>query len=217
MKSDGSMNKTKKEVGMKSKMELTADTVRKLIEEKKPSSFTRLAHMLGYKGSVSSSLTKKFRTLLPDIDDLLNRATKSAACGGKPTAGETMAKAVKSVKHTDTTVKSPANQVKAKPAGAKGGKYARDPRNPFRAGSSYGTVVDIMASYPNGVEKEMLIRLVAAETGKSLTRAGYDCQVVLSARPNQDGLSNNDSPRNRSCRPGFWVKRENDCVTLMVG
>lgn len=213
MMSDRSINKTKKEAGMKSKMELTADTVRKLIEEKKPSSFTRLAHMLGYKGSVSSSLTKKFRALLPGIDSLLQGTANS---NGKPEIlagnGKSMvAKALAKDKSTKGAVAA-----KGKPVAKETGKWPRDPRNPFRGGS-YATCYDILASHKQGLPKDRLITLLAEATGKDLVHAGYDAQVVLSARPNDDGLNNNDSPRNRSCRPGFWISRENDCVTLMVG
>lgn len=193
---------------MKAKTGLTAEAVRKAIHEGKPSSMTKLAHMLGHKGSVSGTLTKKLRALVPGIDELLT--ANPPANGGKTTSK------AKAAKVATKTAKAPAQQNRAKSCGAKGGKYVRDPRNPFREGSSYGTVFDILASYPNGIEKEMLVRLVAAETGKTLVRAGYDCQVVLSARPNDDGLNNNDSPRNRSCRPGYWVKRENGHVQLMV-
>ena len=52
-----------REARMKAKVELTAEAVRKAIEEKKPTSMTGLAHGLGYKGSVGGSLTKKFRAL----------------------------------------------------------------------------------------------------------------------------------------------------------
>ena len=39
---------------------------------------------------------------------------------------------------------------------------------------------------------------------------------ALSEQQIQDGLNNNDSPRHRSCRPGFWVKRTNGHVQLML-
>lgn len=188
---------------MKAKVELTAETVREAIKDGKPTSMTQLAHLLGYKGSVSSSLTKKFRKLVPEIDALLK--------GTVPTGTTSAAGKAVTAKAKPKPAKPP-----PQPAGAKAGKYTRDPRNPFREGSSYATVFDILASHRDGMEKEMLVRLVAAQTSKTLVRSGYDCQVVLSARPNDDGLNNNESPRNRSCRPGFWIKRENGHVQLMV-
>ena len=203
---------------MKAKAELSIESLKAVIGEKKPTSMTKLAHLLGYKGSVSSSLTRKFRALIPEIDALLKGAEGSD--GGTKGLGKTEAAKGKPAKVKKVVpamaAKSPAKQHKAKPVGAKGGKYHRAPRNPFREGSSYGTVFDVLASHPDGMEREMLVRLVAAETGKDLKRAGFDVQVVCSARPNDDGLNNNDSPRNRSCRPGFWVKRTNGHVQLMV-
>ena len=68
---------------MKARIELTVDAVRKVIEEKKPSSMTQLAHEFGFKGSVGSSLTKKFRQLIPDINVLLKGSADAAK--GRPT------------------------------------------------------------------------------------------------------------------------------------
>ena len=53
------------------KATLTAETIRKAIEDGKPASMTQLAHRLGYRGSVSSSVTSKFRALVPEIGGLL--------------------------------------------------------------------------------------------------------------------------------------------------
>jgi hypothetical protein len=202
----------------KSKVELTAETIGKAIEDGHFSSMTQLAHSMGYKGSVSSSLTKKFRQLIPNIDARLasNKPVKDA---GKTMAGKPSAQATKPAPRgkADKTVKAVrADKPVPKPAGAKGGKFARDPRNPFREGSTYGLVFDVLASYPDGIEREMLVRLVAAETKKDLVHAGYDCQVLLSARGNEPGLSRNDGPRHRSCRNGFWVERTNGHVKLVV-
>lgn len=201
--------KQKGTIMKKAKTELTADAVKAAIKERKPASMTQLAHALGHRGNVSGTLTRKLRGLVPGIDGLLGKVARPAKVG-KATKKANVAKLV------DKMAKPTAKQTMVHSCGTKGAKYARDPRNPFREGSSYGTVFDILASYPNGIEKEMLVRLVATETGKTIVRAGYDCQVVLSARPNEDGLNNNDSPRNRSCRPGYWVKRENGHVQLMV-
>ena len=191
---------------MKAKVELSVESLRAVIEAKKPTSMTQLAHGLGYKGSVSSSLTSKFRALLPDIEALL---AESAVVAKEPAKGGDSKPAAKPI------AKAVAKSVTKAAKGGKTGKYHRDPRNPFREGS-YGTCFDILAAHKAGLPKEKLVALLAAATGKDLVHAGYDAQVVLSARPNEDGLNNNDSPRNRSCRPGFWVRRENSHVRLMV-
>ena len=95
------------------------------------------------------------------------------------------------------------------------GKWSRDPRNPFREGA-YGKCYDILAAHKDGLSREKLVELLAKATAKDLVHAGYDAQVVLSAHANEDGLSNNDSPRHRSCKAGFWIKRTNGHVQLMV-
>ena len=177
---------------MKAKVELTAEAVRKAIEENKPKSLTGLAHGLGYKGSVGGSLAKKFRQLFPDIDAMLKRTADPAKGGDDGKAG-----------------KAPKGNV------AKG-KWARDPRNVFRPSSSYATCYDILAAHKDGLPKNKLIELLAKATGKDARHAGYDAQVLLSAWGNEPGLSRNDGPRHRSCRPGFCVQRTNGHVQLMV-
>jgi len=190
----------------KPRVELSAETIRKAIEDGKPSSLTGLAHSLGYKGSVSSSLTRKFRALFPDIDVLLKRTAESTR-GDAVDANRAEPKAKKAT--------GKAAKGKAK-AAAKTGKWARDPRNVFRPGSSYGLAYDILAAHSDGLPKDKLVALLAKATGKDEKHAGYDAQVLLSAHPNEAGLNNNDSPRHRSCRPGFWIKRTNSHVQLMV-
>ena len=106
-------------------------------------------------------------------------------------------------------------------AGGKGkakasGKWPHDARNPFRQDTAYAACFDILASFPKGLRKDELVRLLSGATGKDLQRAAYDAQILLSAQGNEPGLSRNDGPRHRSCRPGFWVKRINSHVTLMV-
>jgi hypothetical protein len=97
------------------------------------------------------------------------------------------------------------------------GNWPQDPRNPWtRDGSSYRIAFNIIAAHPDGLSRSKLVELLTAATGKDLVHAGYDAQVILTAQPNGDGTSNNDSPRHRSCKPGFFVVRQNDHYTLMV-
>lgn len=193
----------------KAKVELTAEAVKAVIEQDKPKSLTGLAHGLGYKGSVSSTLTRKLRSLVPDIDALLKGAAGLAKGDGE---GKTEAA-------NPTASKEPKGKSakgKAKPVAKVEGKWPHDERSPFRPGSSYDTCFSILAKHKDGLAKAKLIELLAEATGKDLRHAGYDAQVLLSAHPNEDGLSNNDSPRHRSCRPGFWIKRTNGHVQLMI-
>ena len=193
---------------MKARIKLTAEAVQAVIGRDKPTSMTQLAHGLGYKGSVGGSLARKFRALFPDIDVLLKRTAESAKGGDDGKAGTTKPKAAKA--------KPAGKQAKAKPAAKAGGKWPRDPRNVFRPSSSYASCYDILAAHKDGLPREKLVALLAEATGKDAKHAGYDAQVLLSAGPNEGGLSNNDGPRHRSCRPGFWIKRTNGHVQLMV-
>ncbi|MCE9614784.1 MAG: hypothetical protein K8T26_10945 [Lentisphaerae bacterium] len=104
----------------------------------------------------------------------------------------------------------------SKPKGSQRDPYPPDPRNPFRHGSDYAMAFDILASHPDGLHAETWARLLATATGKDIRLATYDCRILMTARRNEEGLSNNDSPRHRSCRPGFWIGRENNHVRLMV-
>jgi hypothetical protein len=191
----------------KAKIELTAEVVRKAIEEGKPASMTQLAHSLGYKGSVSGSLTSKLRKLIVGIDDLLAANKAKGDVAGLIEKAAKPALKGKAIK-TD--------KVEPKPVKVRGGKYPHDPRNVFRPGSNYALVFNVLASFPNGLEKAKLVELVSAASGKDLVHAGYDCQVLLSAKGNEPGLSRNDGPRHRSCRSGFWINRNNTNVKLMV-
>lgn len=191
----------------KAKVELTADAIRKAIEEHKPSSLTGLAHSLGYKGSVSSWLSRKFQALVPDIDYLLKRTAEPAKGGDKAKAIGLKA---------DKKAKGKAVKGQAKPVAKADGKWPRDARNVFRPGSAYGLAFDILAAHPDGLTRARLVELLAQASGKDVKHAGYDAQVLLSARPNEDGLSNNDSPRHRSCRPGFYIVRTGDNHKLAV-
>ena len=206
---------------MKAKTELTAESLKVVVESKKPTSLTQLAHELGYTGSVSSTLTRKFRQLVPDIDALL-KGSEGSATGTTGSAGKTEAAKDKPAKVKKAAPKAAAKSTtkpaakSTKPAVAQG-KWKHDPRNPFRQGSAYALCFDILAAHRDGLPREKLVALLAEATGKDAKHAAYDAQVLLSARPNEDGLNNNDSPcRHRSCRPGFWVKRENGHVQLMI-
>jgi len=199
---------------MKAKIELTAEAVKTVIDRNKPKSMTQLAHGLGYKGSVSGSLVKKFRQLFPDIDILLKRTTESAK-DAKDGAGDGDGKAKVAEQKTSKAPKSKAAKGKDKPVAKAEGKWTRDPNNPFREGA-YGKCYDILAAHKGGLPREKLVELLAEATAKDVKHAKYDAQVLLSAGPNESGLSNNDGPRHRSCRPGFWIKRTNGHVQLVV-
>jgi len=89
-------------------------------------------------------------------------------------------------------------------------RYQRHPQNPFRPGSSYGLIFDILATRKDGIGRDELIRLLRKETGKDVKRVAYDLAIILSARESPA------SARHRSCKDGFWVKREWHHYTLML-
>jgi hypothetical protein len=183
----------------KARTELTAEAVMEAIKTGKPTSMTKLAHLLGHKGSVSGSLTKRLRALVPDIDVLLKRAAESARGDAKapvnpPKAGKA---------------------AKGKPDAKAKGKWPHDGRSPFREGSSYDRCVSIMIGHPEGLPRERLVELLAQATGKDLKRASFDVQVVCSARKNDEGLNPFEGPRNRSCKGGFYVERTNGHVKIV--
>jgi hypothetical protein len=186
-------------------IDLSAAVVRKATDDGKFSSLTGLAHSLGYKGSVSSTLTKRLRGLLPDIDALImaHKPTK----GGEVEVGTGKAAKAKASKP------KPAAKATCK---SSGGKWPRHPANKFREGSSYGTCFDILAAHPDGLPREKLIDLLAKTTGKDPKRAAFDVQVVCSARMNDEGLNAFEGPRNRSCKHGFYVERINGHVKLVL-
>ena len=194
----------------KSKIEITAEIVRKAIEDGKLTSMTQLAHELGYNGSVSSSLTKKFRQLAPDVDALL--ATNKLASGN--TGG--VSKARKPPKPKSSS-KAKSSSKSAKPK-AKAAKWPHSPSNPYtRSGSAYGLCFDILAAHKDGLPRQKLVELLAKATGKDLTKAAFDVQVICSARGEAGaGLNPFEGPRNRSAHFGYWVKRDNSHVRLVL-
>jgi hypothetical protein len=192
----------------KAKVELIAEAVSKVIEDGKFCSLTGLAHSLGYKGSVSSSLTRKLRELLPDIDSLL--------AANKPAQdGKTDASAGKASKATKEKPAKPKSSAKAT-GKSSGGKWPRHPANNFREGSSYGTCFDVLAAHPDGLSREKLVEMLAKASGKDIQHAAFDAQVVCSARKNDVGLNAFEGPRNRSCKHGFYVERTNGHVKLVL-
>lgn len=174
------------------RIELTADGVARAIDAGS-TSLTRIWRSLGGRGSVPGSTATTMRELVPDIDARLaaNKAPKGAGPRGNEAAP-------------------------AKGARDRGRAWPRDPRNPFREGSNYGLCYDILAAHHGGLPRARLVELLARASGKDERHSAYDAQVLLSACGNDPGLSRNDGPRHRSCRPGFWVKRANGHVTLMV-
>lgn len=150
----------------------------------------------------------------------------------KPTKPEKVGKVAKKAKAKSTKVKkakkAPAKSTKEKkpskttkdakpPKTAKPklgkvplGKFPRHPQNVFRPGSAYGAIFDAFILRKSGIRRDELTALAAEATGKDIKHSSYDLAVLLSAKDSNTG------PRHPSCREGFWVKREGDCLTLKV-
>lgn len=157
---------------------------------------------LGGKGNISGSTTKKIRVLVPDIQDRLDSNKK------KPTDIPGVPKEP-SAPVTPTT--KPAKDAKPKEAmPIRKSKFPRHPQNPFRNGSAYAICFDIMAAHPDGIARDKLLPLLGKETDKDEKHAAYDLSVLLSAKESPTG------PRHRSCREGFWVKKEHQHYSLML-
>ena len=103
---------------------------------------------------------------------------------------------------------APAKKVTAKVV--KTTAYGRHPSNPYRPLSSYSKAYDILASYKQGVNRQDLLKAVSQFIGKNEQRSSFDLAVILSPRESNNG------PRHKSCRPGYWVKKENSNVCLMI-
>ena len=122
----------------------------------------------------------------------------------KPTKALKAPKATKAAKPAKTA--KSAQPAKAAPQFKS--SFPRSAANPFRAGSSYGVVFDVLAAHPEGISRGMLVIEVGKATGKDSKHAGYDCDVLLSAKE--------DGSRHLSCRQGFWIERVNDHLKLHI-
>jgi outer membrane biosynthesis protein TonB len=114
------------------------------------------------------------------------------------------------VKSAEVKVVKPVQKPVEKPV--RKSKYARHPQNPYREGSGYGLVFDILAAHKEGLRRDVLVKLYSQESGKDEKKgAMWDSTVVLS------GSESNTGKRHRSAREGYWVKRTNDHVMLVIG
>jgi len=165
-----------------SKVIITRESIIHVVEQRKVSSVSAIYRGLGGSGNISGSTAKKIRELVPDLAERLatNKSATPAPPVKKPVAKKT----------------------------TKSGKYRRSETNPFREGSGYGQVYDILAAHPDGLPREKLVELYSAASRKNLKKSGFDVAVVLSAKDSPTG------GRHRSCREGFWIERENEFVRL---
>jgi len=218
------------------KNEIMASSIVAAVKHHKVCNMTQLAVAMGLlkKGqSVSGSFGKKVKSLVPDIADLFKANGESGETGKsketatsvkpvklvkpinpvKPVKEPQTPKAIKPVKEPKepkVTKEPKATKSVKSPKASAPGIYPRHEKNPFRMNSSYGRVFDSFASFKNGVRRDELLTKVAEAVGKDLKHAAYDLAVILSAKESNTG------PRHRSCAEGFWVRRENDNLCLVI-
>jgi len=197
---------------MKKAKEITKKAVQVILKRQHPKSMTAISKALGRKGSISGSLSKRIKAWFPNIDEILKKNQAINEISEVSESNEINdASEINEISESNETSETKSVEKPAKKAVAKtSSKYPRHPKNPFRVGSSYATAFDILASFKDGLHRKKLVELHAKATGKSEKKAGYDCAVLLSAKESNAG------PRHRSCRDGYWVRRENSHVLMVI-
>ena len=151
---------------MSKSVQIDAETIKKALESN-PTSLTGLWKALGGSGSVSGSASKRMRNEFPGLEAIL------AENKGKTAKGEGS---------EETTATKPAKRAEKKPSKSSKSAVPRHPKNPFREGSGYGLILDIIANAGSkGIGKEDLLKAYGKISGKDLTHAKYDLAVVTSA------------------------------------
>jgi hypothetical protein len=123
---------------------------------------------------------------------------------------------VKKAQKPQKTARRAAKATKATTKGQKTAKTAKAPRfwslypraegNPYRAGSSYGVCLDILAASKEGMSRQELVEQLAKVVKKPVKNAGFDAAVVLSR-------TEGGKPHSSS-RGDYTVEKTNDHVRL---
>ena len=181
-------------------LKLSKESLIVVLETRSPRSLTEIYRVLGGAGKLSGSTAKRMRELVPGIDEWVdNNKAKAGEETGKAHPQEGKAKF-----RTSKTSKSAKKTAKA---GAKS-KVPRAVQNPFRPGSGYGLLLDIIANAgAKGIGKPDLLKAYCKATGKDDQHARYDLAVINSAREDSD-------KRHRSCADGFAILKEGDCFRV---
>lgn len=174
---------------MSKTININAETIKTALQSSKPTSLTGLWKALGRSGSVSGSASKRMRNEFPGLEAILaeNKAGTAKAEGD------------------EVSPKSkPAKKADKKPAKSHKSTVSRHSKNPFRDGSSYGLLVDLIsAAGSKGIGKETLLAEFCRLSGKDLQHAKYDLAVINSASEDSD-------KRHKSCADGFTIVRTVD-------
>jgi len=162
---------------------------------------------------------KKMKKSVVNKVNKVNKVAKSKKVNSKPAKKAVKASKVANVSKVSkvSNVSKAIKDIKAvkKPAITNNSpfkkmNYPKHPKNPFRIGSAYSCCFNILASFKQGINRKDLVKLVSKEIMKDERHSYYDTQVILSAKESNSG------PRHRSCKEGFWIKKDNDHITLMI-
>ena len=178
------------------KVEINYQKIIIALESRNPKSLTEVYRILGGAGKLSGSVAKKMRELVPGIEETLarNKAGEGEA-EEKPRA--TIPKSGKSGKGAKTISK------------ASKAKVPRHPKNPFREGSGYGLLLDLIANAGSkGIGKEDLLKAYCKATGKDLIHAKFDLSVINSGEAGRN--------RHRSMKDNVTIIREADNYQVRI-
>lgn len=164
-----------------SKIEISLERIIVVLELKHPKSLTEIYHHLGGKGSVPGSVAAKMREFVPGI---MERLAENKS--GDPMKPEPVVKPRKPKVHQSEEAAS----------------------TPYRKGSAYSKVYQILTEYPDGISRADLIREAARRCKKPASRSAFDVAVVVSPRESCTG------PRHRSARDGYFLEVEGSCLKL---
>ena len=176
------------------KVEINQQKIIIALESRSPKSLTELYRILGGAGKLSGSVAKKMRELVPGIEETLasNKAGEMKAEEKSPATLRTSGKYDKVAKPRKPKVHQPEEAEST----------------PYRKGSAYSKVYQILAEHPNGISRADLIREAARRCKKPASRSAFDVAVVVSPRESCTG------PRHRSARDGYFLEVEGSCLKL---
>ncbi len=174
------------------KVEINYQKIIIALESRSPKSLTEVYRILGGAGKLSGSVAKKMRELVPGIEERL--------ASNKAAEGEAEEKPRATIPKSEKTEKTTKKNSKA--------TYPRCDKNPFREGSNYALAFDVLAASKDGLPLAEWRERYAKAARKPLKLAGFDTQVLLTAKDTPTG------ERHRSCRDGFYIEREGDHVRI---
>ena len=176
-----------------SNAQITRESLILINEARSPRTLSEAYRLLGGQGKLSGSVAKKMREMVPGIEAIL---AKNKAGTAKAEGPVVPTKSERGLKGDKKTVKHPKSSI------------PRHPKNPFREGSGYGLLVDLLAhAGSKGIGKPELIQAYAKTSGKDEQHSKYDLAVLLSA-------STDSEKKHRSCRDGFSILREGDHLQI---